>query len=66
MNKKLTIENYLRIRRYMINAICALPLEERNEGYQVMDILVELLSYEDLQKVVEITYNEHINQSAEV
>lgn len=46
-------------------AICALPFEERETGYQTLDILLQLLSDEDLKKIVEITYNEYINPSVE-
>lgn len=66
MNKQLTASDYLRIRKYIIQAICALPFEERETGYEVLDIMLQLLSDEDLKKIVEITYNEYINPSIEV
>lgn len=66
MNKQLTLHDYLKIRKYIIKAISALPIDNRIEGFEVMDILANLLSNDDLQKVVEILYNEHINQSTEV
>ena len=65
MNKQLTAADYLRIRQYIIQAICALPFEERETGYEVLDIMLQLLSDEDLKKIVEITYNEYINPSVE-
>ncbi len=65
MNKQLTVDDYLRIRQYIIQAICALPFEERETGYEVLDIMLQLLSDEDLKKIVEITYNEYINPSVE-
>ena len=66
MNKQLTAADYLRIRKYIIQAICVLPFEQRETGYQTLDILLQLLSDKDLKKVVEITYNEYINPSVEV
>lgn len=43
-----------------------MPWEHRETGYQALDVLVQLLSNEDLKKVVEITYTQHKNATMEV